>query len=244
MARICVVDTETTGLPRWDGGTARVVEVGAVILEADGSEVAAFESVVNPGEYALKVADREALRLNRLNAEHLLKAPAVVSVSMQLSAWLAAHETRVMTSFNRGFDFNPLLLGAPEWLGSDPDIRLAPCLQLSVEKIFIGAASRSTFSDYDFGAQKHWLTLRDAVGRIAALKQPTYNMLTRPTGDPPSLIGLHTALADARAAAYVARFLMPWLQDPQSWKPLVKSSVRTTLTPMTRAQLAELAKLG
>ena len=99
-ARIVILDTETTGLPKHP--EASPVEVAAVALDHDGFEVAAFSSLVRPralGEWALP-----ALELNGLTVAQVEAAPHHVAVAMAVHQWVAMLGDPPATSFNVAFD--------------------------------------------------------------------------------------------------------------------------------------------
>lgn len=83
----CVVlDTETSGLPHqpW----ARVVELAAVVLDADGTEVSAFTSLVQPNVLDYRTAP--ALAVSHLTERELRTAPPAHQVWADFCAWGSA----------------------------------------------------------------------------------------------------------------------------------------------------------
>jgi DNA polymerase III epsilon subunit-like protein len=105
---ICVLDTETTGLPNqpW----ARVVEVGAVVLDPhkDYDEVDAFVSLMYPGDGArndhglLDGYPRNASQ--RVPIEEIREAPWEVLVRPALYAFCERSRVTEVFSYNRVFD--------------------------------------------------------------------------------------------------------------------------------------------
>jgi DNA polymerase III epsilon subunit-like protein len=100
---ICVLDTETTGLPNqpW----ARVVEVGAVVLDPrkDYAEVACFQVVLDPGADALVGYPRNASQ--RVPIEEILKfGVSEGTVHAVIAKWLTTHRVTEVFSYNRVFD--------------------------------------------------------------------------------------------------------------------------------------------
>lgn len=107
--RLCVLDTETTGLPgsEW----ARVVEVGAVIYDVDGTEISTFSSLVRPS--ILDERARPALEVNRLTVDEILAAPAEQEVVPAFLHWHHEHGAPWVSAYNVPFDqdFMSRLLG-------------------------------------------------------------------------------------------------------------------------------------
>jgi len=81
---ILVIDTETSGFA--DRDWSRVIEVGAVLIGCDGSEVAAFESFVLPD--ILDERADGALAINHITREMLTDAPDAATVCARLDSWI------------------------------------------------------------------------------------------------------------------------------------------------------------
>jgi len=95
------LDVETTGRksPR-----SHIIEVAAVALDPDFKEIAHFESLANPGEEALELADPEALLVNRITKEMVRSAPPAEEVARKLNAWLDQFWGSTFHAFNKEFD--------------------------------------------------------------------------------------------------------------------------------------------
>jgi DNA polymerase-3 subunit epsilon/CBS domain-containing protein len=90
-----VFDTETTGL---DPAKARIVEIGALLLEAGtGSTAPGLDALVDPGE----AVPATAARIHGITSEVLRGAPAFKEVAPQIAALLGQ---RVLIGHNIGFD--------------------------------------------------------------------------------------------------------------------------------------------
>ena len=122
-SRLCVLDTETTGLPR--DGSARVVELGAVILDTDGAEIASFSALCRPDVYFADTA-REALAINGIAEADVLAAAPSRAVRQDFLDWLTKHQCGWVTAYNVEFDREMCRrMGfAPEWP------KWGPCIML------------------------------------------------------------------------------------------------------------------
>lgn len=115
LSRLCIVDTETTGFQNADW--SRVIELGAVILDNDGSELAAYESLVLPD--ILDERANGALAVNRIDIDHIRangKEPVVVVEEFR--AFLANHNCKFVTAYNVDFDrkmLDRMGLGGLKW---------------------------------------------------------------------------------------------------------------------------------
>lgn len=122
-SRLCILDTETTGLQHHDW--ARVIELGAVILDLDGSEVAAYETLVLPDILDERAAG--ALAVNKIDPDELRAKgcdPLIVAVAFR--DFLAANDCRFVTAYNVAFD-RPMVERHPLAL---VDLRWANCIML------------------------------------------------------------------------------------------------------------------
>ena len=97
---ICVLDTETTGLP--NANWTRVMELGAVAMEPSGMEVAVFHSLIKPDVFDER-ADR-ALTYTGLTRENFLLAPYSDVVREEFSDWCSEHRIQQVWAYNRIFD--------------------------------------------------------------------------------------------------------------------------------------------
>jgi DNA polymerase III epsilon subunit-like protein len=120
MAIIVVVDTETTGLGRFDGRGARpdaVVQVG-LAWRPKGEGVQVWERVCNPGPKFVEGgrAD-EALKISGLTLEQVLSAPSAESIGRELRSVLARirrSEGEVdLRAFN--VEFDKVFLSVEPW---------------------------------------------------------------------------------------------------------------------------------
>lgn len=104
------VDVETTGR---QAPQAHIIEVAAVVMDPYYREIDHFESLANPGEDALRSADPEALRVNRITPEMIREAPPVDLVAKKLNDFLDTYWGATFHSFNNEFDLQFLEL--PPW---------------------------------------------------------------------------------------------------------------------------------
>lgn len=101
---LVVLDTETTGLPRdkW----AAVIEIGAVLLDTDGTEVDHWTTLIRPDVLDERAAP--ALAVNHIDPADLIGQPSTVSALASWRGWLSQHGDPWVTAFNVGFD-RPML---------------------------------------------------------------------------------------------------------------------------------------
>ena len=98
---ICVLDTETTGLP--NASWARVVELAAIAVDPDGYvERAHFHSLVCPD--VLDERANRALGYNGISVEDLREAPVESAVRASFYAWCANNRITEVWAYNRIFD--------------------------------------------------------------------------------------------------------------------------------------------
>jgi DNA polymerase III epsilon subunit-like protein len=97
---IAIVDTETTGVPSAEW--ARVVEIGAVALDASLQEIGSFASLCMPDVFDHR-ADR-ALAYNNIAFEDVVQAPSIAGVRHDLYAWMSTHDVTEVWAYNRVFD--------------------------------------------------------------------------------------------------------------------------------------------
>lgn len=98
---ICVVDTETTGLP--NASWARVVEIGAVVLDPwTYEEVAEFSAVLCPD--LLDYRAERALDYNGISFDAVRSAPPLAEVRDQFLSWVKASSVSEAWAYNRVFD--------------------------------------------------------------------------------------------------------------------------------------------
>lgn len=169
---IVVLDTETTGFPgqAW----SRVIELGAVLLDTDGTEVDAFGSLVLPDILDERAA--RALEINRITVEMLRGQPAAWSVAASFRGWLASREARWVAAYNIAFD-RPMV----ERMGMT-SLQWASCIMLRSMDMMGQACP--TFDD----GRRKWPSLAAAAAHFGVTVE----------GD------AHRAVTDARTAARVA----------------------------------------
>lgn len=95
------VDTETSGLtpPR-----SVILEVAAVAVR-DGVELESFSMLVNPGQAVLDSPESaQALAINKLDKEELLRAHSAEHVAEQFKSWLMQWGPSSLWAFNTQFD--------------------------------------------------------------------------------------------------------------------------------------------
>lgn len=95
-----VIDTETTGLPNavW----ARVVEVAAVLIDANGAEVGTFSSLMCP-DILDDRADR-ALSYCGITRQEVAEAPPFSRVRTDFFDWIREVHPQEVWAYNRVFD--------------------------------------------------------------------------------------------------------------------------------------------
>lgn len=99
-SRVCVLDTETSGLPR--DPHAVPIDVGAVILDTDGAEVASFSTLVRPAVWG--DAANDAARIHGITLAMVSDAPNPAEVVEDLAEWLRVNGCRWVTSYSVEFD--------------------------------------------------------------------------------------------------------------------------------------------
>ncbi len=100
-----MLDTETTGLPSAEW--ARVVEIGAVVLDANLQEIASFASLAFPD--VLDHRAERALAYNNIPVDEVRDAPHITVVRRDFLSWLAVHDVTEVWAYNRTFDETMLL---------------------------------------------------------------------------------------------------------------------------------------
>lgn len=102
---ICVVDVESTDLV--SNPLASVIQIGAVILDHDGNEIAPFDTFVRPNAWGDFV--QQAQSIHGITYDMVHSAPKPATVARDLEAWLAEHGCVWITSYATAFD-RPFLL--------------------------------------------------------------------------------------------------------------------------------------
>lgn len=105
-----VFDTETTGLLLHPSASLdlqpRVIEIGGVIIEADGTEVAAFSQLVNPSRRLEAIITK----ITGLTDEDLADAPKADAVLPDFQAFL--DKAQIVFAHNLPFDLTIMNLEA------------------------------------------------------------------------------------------------------------------------------------
>ncbi len=190
---ICVIDTETSGLPRNPWGT--VVELAGVLLDVGGEEVDFFATFVKPvhplpteGKAALEVD--KALAVSGITRAMIDAAPGALIVHNQWAEWQDEHGWKYATAFNVEFD----QLMVEERLGLRP-MQWAPCIMLRAMELMgpAGALREANPHHPAFDPGRPWLfpsltrkNDRDGAAEFFGVQHETQT---------------HRALDDARIAA-------------------------------------------
>ena len=119
---ILIVDTESTGL----GPTARPIDLGALLLDVDGTEVAHYETLIRPHTWDEQA--EEAAKIHRITWAMVKDAPKPAEVCADFRAWRESVGAVWSTSFNVGFD-RPML----ERVGVS--LRWGPCIMVRAGEI-------------------------------------------------------------------------------------------------------------
>ena len=176
---LVVLDTETTGFP--EAAWSRVVELAAVRLDTDGSEVDTFAALVRPEIFDARAAG--AVRVNGITSEMVADAPLAGEVAESFRVWLG---TAAATSFNVAFD-RPMV----ERMGLDK-LTWASCIMERAMAVLgpLGKLRKADPSHPRYTPGKEWLWPSLAVSA------DHFGVVV--DGTP------HRALTDARTAAGVA----------------------------------------
>jgi len=180
---IVVLDLETTGWfsEKPDKDWARVVEIGAVMLDATGQEISAFSSLICPDVLDERAAP--ALEINGITPAMLRSAPRAMAVAYTFRHWLSLPDLGAftpVTSYNTKFDrrFFERLDGDGAHL-----VEWAPCVMVAAHTAMTQAGE----------------VIVDRAGRKTqhvSLKRACGHFKVKPAQ-------AHRALDDARAAAQV-----------------------------------------
>lgn len=118
------VDVETTGLKT---PHARIVEVGASVLNEKFEEIASFSSLANPGAESMALADPESLRIHGITPEEIASAPPSAEVARTFEKFLDEHWGALLFSYNREFEM--WFLGREPW--RVPASKWGECLMIA-----------------------------------------------------------------------------------------------------------------
>ncbi len=168
-SRLCVLDTETTGLPRdpW----ANVVELAAVILDRDGSEIAAWSSLVIPPELDERAAP--ALEINHLTIEEIrARGVDAFGAAQSFEGWMSQHGSPWVTAYN--VDFDREMLRRMGWTSS----RWASCVmerakaEIGVQRwLKLSAAAEHYGVAFEGAAHRALTDARVAAGVACAIRR-------------------------------------------------------------------------
>lgn len=103
---IVVIDTETTGLP--NEPRARVIEIGAVCVDAEGNEFSSFSALIKPTAPLGAWAD-PALEICQIKPEWLDAASSSEVVWESLWSWMRLHRP-VTQIFAYNVEFDKLMM--------------------------------------------------------------------------------------------------------------------------------------
>lgn len=95
------LDVETTGKR---SPQSHIIEVAAVALDMNYREISQFQSLVNPGDEAMEMADPEALLVNRITREMVRSAPPTLEVATRFRRWLDQFWGSTFHAFNNEFE--------------------------------------------------------------------------------------------------------------------------------------------
>lgn len=121
------LDTETTGL---DPAHHSVIEVGAVLLGPSGVELASYQSLANPGEWAMKNSEPRAFEVSGIDPADVRAARPIEEVAREFREWLSAHAGTIY-AYPLAFDQKFLLV--PPWSVQAPT--WGKCVMLAAQDI-------------------------------------------------------------------------------------------------------------
>ncbi len=124
------LDLETTGL---DAEYHAIVEIGAVAMDALGTEISAFQSLCNPGEDAMRNSDPRAFEISGIDPADVRQAEPVEIVSTKFSFWCADYGQlhAFPNIFEQGFlRKTPWLISSEGW---------GECVQMAAQEVMAKA---------------------------------------------------------------------------------------------------------
>ena len=190
--RVCVLDTETTGFPGQEW--SHVIELGAVILDPDGSELDSFGHLVIPP--VLDERAEPALAINHITAEELRRfgrSPA--TVAGEFADWLWRHQCKFVAAYNRQFD-EAMLRKMAGW--SEVDVRWLNCIMLASMDVMAAAGAAERFSKH---GRAKWPKLSASAEFFGVeVTGPAHRAVT----DARTAAGVMVAVARRRRAAEAA----------------------------------------
>ena len=120
MIPCVVLDTETTGFPSDKGGfTARIIEVGAVVITADARVVSPISFLVKqPAKHLDSWQAKRAMKVHGIAAAKILKEGLEANVAApRFAQWFSKvqqrHGVRHIRAYSQAFDF--WFLERPPW---------------------------------------------------------------------------------------------------------------------------------
>lgn len=183
---LIVIDTETTGFP--DDPEASVWDLGAVLLDRGGVEVAHFEAMGCPP--VLHERMDEALRIGGMTRDQLAAHPPIAQAIAGLNVWLCELPVEArLTAFNIAFD-KPMLLRA----GLVTDRAWAPCIMEACKPVMGDAGYLPWYHKYNDWKMPR---LSEAAPFFKVEQQ----------------LPAHRALADARTAGLIAGALVRYMRE-------------------------------
>jgi DNA polymerase III subunit epsilon len=96
-----IPDVETTGRRTYN---SKIVEVGAIVLDAKFEELERWSTLVDPGPEALALAQPKAMEVNKLTAADLQGAPTTADAAKRFQALLDRYPDATLHAFNNEFD--------------------------------------------------------------------------------------------------------------------------------------------
>ncbi len=177
------IDLETTGL---DPEHHSVIEIGAVAVDVDDQEIDSYQSLCNPGEWAMRNSEPKAFEVNGIDPKNVISARPIEVVSGEFLKWL--DKRALIYAFPVSFE-SSFLVKKPWRIDQG---RWAPCVMAAVRSI-MGAAGALPLM---YGKPK-----RPKLTEAAAFFSVTVDRS-------------HRALDDARTTARVHAEVLRYQQDP------------------------------
>lgn len=191
-------DVETTGKKT---PQARIIEVGAVVLNEKFEEIDSFSSLANPGFDAMLEADPESMAINGISHDEVAAAPPSDQVARAFEAFLDKHWGGLLFAYNREFDM--WFLEKEPWRVSQ--VKWGECVMLAAMDVMTKAGAADLRRD---GSPK-WPRLSKA----AAFFKVTQD-------------GAHRALTDARTASRVHAKILAERQDLKESQEAANESIQ------------------
>lgn len=191
--RVCVLDTETTGFPGQEW--AHVIELGAVILDREGNELASFGKLVLPP--VLDERAEPALAINHISAAELRRTGGEpCEVVSEFGRWLARHDCEFVAAYNRQFD-QAMCERMAGW--ADLPVRWVRCVMLAAMGVMAEAGAAERFSKH---GRAKWPKLSASAEFFGVVPDgPAHRAVT----DARTAAGVMVAIARRRRAAELAQ---------------------------------------